>query len=107
MRLTEEVYLVGSGRLGFSLTDPLDCHVYAVDGGAEIALIDTGVGRAPEVLLANLRADGLDPARVRAIIATHAHGDHGGGLARLRELTVARVYVPPEAAAWVEAADEE
>lgn len=107
MRLTEEVYLVGSGRLGFSLTDPLDCHVYAVDGGDEIALIDTGVGRAPEALLANVRADGLDPARVRAIIATHVHGDHGGGLARLRELTGARVYVPAEAAPWVEAADEE
>jgi glyoxylase-like metal-dependent hydrolase (beta-lactamase superfamily II) len=107
MRLTEEVYLIGSGQLGFALTDPLDCHVYAVDGGDEIALIDTGVGRAPDHLLDTLRADGLDPARVGAIILTHAHGDHGGGLAHLHQRTGARVYVPWEAAPWVATADEE
>ena len=45
MQLTEFVHLVGSGQSGFSLTDPLDCHVYLLDGGSELALIDTGVGR--------------------------------------------------------------
>ena len=107
MRLTGEVHLIGSGAGGFGLTDPGDCHVYAVDGGEEIAIIDAGLGRAPERLLGVLREDGLDPARVRAIILTHAHGDHGGGLAALRELTGARVYVPAEAAPWVEVADED
>jgi glyoxylase-like metal-dependent hydrolase (beta-lactamase superfamily II) len=107
MRLTPEIYLIGSGHLGFDLTDPLDCHVYALDGGDEIAIVDAGVGRRPEALLDNLRADGLDPARVGSILLTHAHADHGGGLARLRELTGARVHVPREAAPWVEAADED
>ena len=46
MQLTVDiVHLVGSGQSGFSLTDPLDCHVYLLDGGSELALIDTGVGR--------------------------------------------------------------
>lgn len=107
MRLTSEVYLIGSGAGGFGLTDPGDCHVYAVDGGEEIAIIDAGLGRAPEQLLAVLRDDGLEPARVGAIILTHAHGDHSGGLAALRELTGARVYVPAEAVPWVVAADED
>jgi glyoxylase-like metal-dependent hydrolase (beta-lactamase superfamily II) len=106
MRLTNEVYLIGSGSLGFAMTDPLDCHIYAIDGGDEIAIIDAGLGRQTERLLDHLRADGLDPARVRSIILTHAHGDHAGGLARLRELTGARIAVPAEAAPWVEAADE-
>lgn len=107
MRLTEEVYLIGSGRTGFGLTDPLDCHVYVIDGGDELALIDAGVGRRPERLLDNLRATGLDPARLTKILLTHPHGDHGGGLARLRELTGAQVYVHQEAVDWVRRGDEE
>jgi glyoxylase-like metal-dependent hydrolase (beta-lactamase superfamily II) len=107
MRLTPDIALIGSGSTGFGLTDPLDCHIYAIDGGDEIAIIDAGLGRETERLLENLRADGLDPARIRTILLTHAHGDHGGGLARLRDLTGARVCVPAEAAPWVAAADEE
>src|SRR5262245_50393197 len=102
MRLTAEVNLIGSGQIGFNLTDPFDCHVYAVDGGDEVAIVDAGLGRQAERLLEHLRADGLDPARVTTILLTHAHGDHGGGLARLRDLTGARVVVPREAAPWVE-----
>lgn len=107
MRLTGNVYLIGSGAGGFALTDPADCHVYAVDGGDEIAIIDTGFGREPERLLENLRADGLDPARIGSLILTHAHIDHGGGLAALRQATGARCYVPAEAAPWVSAGDED
>ena len=107
MRLSQEIALIGSGASGFGLSDPGDCHVYAIDGGEEIAIIDAGLGRAPERLLDNLRADGLDLARVRAIILTHAHGDHSGGLAVLQQRTGARVYVPSEAAPWVATADED
>lgn len=106
MRLTPEVLLIGSGQLGFNLTDPLDCHVYAVDGGDEIAIIDAGLGRQTERLLTILEADGLDRRRISTIVLTHAHGDHAGGLARLQAQTGARVVVPAEAAPWVAAADE-
>ncbi len=42
MQLTEHVYLVGSGSLGFDLTDPFDCHVYLIDGhSATIRLTHT------------------------------------------------------------------
>jgi glyoxylase-like metal-dependent hydrolase (beta-lactamase superfamily II) len=106
MRLTPAISLIGSGQLGLNMTDPLDCKVYAVDGGDEIAIIDAGLGRQTDRLLANLAADGLDPQRVTTIVLTHAHGDHAGGLARLREVTGARVVVPAEAAPWVEHGDE-
>ena len=44
MRLTPDVCLVGGGMFGFGLTSPGDCHVYLLDGGDELVLIDAGIG---------------------------------------------------------------
>ena len=44
MRLTRSVYLVGGGTLAFGLSDDYDCHVYVIDGGEEMALVDAGAG---------------------------------------------------------------
>jgi glyoxylase-like metal-dependent hydrolase (beta-lactamase superfamily II) len=107
VRLAERVHLVASGRLGFSLTDDYDCHVYALDGGDEVALVDAGGGRSTAALLANLRRDGLDPGRVRHLLLTHAHADHAAGAAALREaLPGLRVYASREAAPWLRDGDE-
>lgn len=92
MRLLENIYLIGSGDSGFSMSDPLDCTVYLLDGGSEYALIDAGAGTDPEPILRNLRADGLDPQKVSKILLTHAHGDHAGGAAALARACDARVY---------------
>jgi len=84
MRLTERIHLVGSGACG--LSHPGDCHVYLIDGGAELALIDAGCGEDARRLLDNAAADGLDPRRIRCILLTHAHRDHAGGCAELKRL---------------------
>jgi hydroxyacylglutathione hydrolase len=86
MRLSERVYLVGSGSNGFDLTDAYDCHVYLLDGGTELALIDVGAGMGAEAIVENVRRDGFDPARIRHLILTHGHGDHAGGAPRMRRL---------------------
>jgi len=86
MKLSERVYLVGSGSNGFDLTDPFDCHVYLLDGGDELALIDVGAGMGAEAIIANVKQDGFDPARIRHLILTHGHGDHAGGAARFSKL---------------------
>jgi glyoxylase-like metal-dependent hydrolase (beta-lactamase superfamily II) len=86
MRLFDRVYLVGSGYRGFGISHHFDCHVYLIDGGSELALIDTGTGLSPELLLANIVADGFDPAMITQIIITHGHGDHVGGAAALAQL---------------------
>ncbi len=86
MRLTDRVYLVGSGTQGFDLTDPYDCHVYLIDGGRELALIDVGAGMGAPAIVENVKRDGFDPARIRHIVLTHGHGDHAGGAARMRSL---------------------
>lgn len=60
-------------------------NVTAVDTGRGLVLFDTGNGResGPEtgLLAANMRAAGLDPARVAQVVMTHFHPDHIGGLA--------------------------
>ena len=86
MKLTDRIHLVGSGSLGFDLTDPFDCHVYLLDGADELALVDVGAGMGAEAIVENVRRDGFDPTRIRHLILTHAHGDHAGGAARIRRL---------------------
>lgn len=94
MRLLPRVYLVGSAEMG--LSDAWDCHVYLIDGGDELALIDAGGGRPESFtrMRQNMRDDGLDPARIRHIILTHWHTDHARGAAQWRRELDAPVYLP-------------
>jgi glyoxylase-like metal-dependent hydrolase (beta-lactamase superfamily II) len=94
MKLSDRIYLVGSGSFGFDLSNPFDCHVYLLDGGDELALVDVGAGLGAATIVENVRRDGFDPRRIRHLILTHAHGDHAGGAARMRSLIAeAAVYV--------------
>jgi glyoxylase-like metal-dependent hydrolase (beta-lactamase superfamily II) len=107
MQLTERVHLVGSGSFGFDLTDPYDCHIYLVDGGSELALIDVGAGMGAADVVANARAAGFDPARIRHLLCTHAHGDHAGGAARMRALLPnASLSISRDVADFVRIGDE-
>lgn len=85
MRIEPRVYLVGSGRMGFDMTHPLDCNIYLFDTGAGYALFDIGAGLGLDALLAVCAADGIDPAAISHLFLTHAHTDHAGGAAALRE----------------------
>jgi hydroxyacylglutathione hydrolase len=105
MQLSEEVYLVGGGDYGFNLSHRLDCHTYVVDGGDELVLIDAGFGPGTDEILANMRGDGLDPARVGKIVVTHYHADHAGGCAAMARATGAEVWAAAEAADAIRTAD--
>jgi glyoxylase-like metal-dependent hydrolase (beta-lactamase superfamily II) len=107
MRITQRIAIVGSGRLGFNCTDPFDCNVYLVDCGVGgLALIDAGSGRDTAALLACVRADGFDPQEIRHVLLTHAHADHAGGCAALRQRLGVTVWGSEETARWVSAGDE-
>lgn len=94
--------------LGFDLTDASDCHVFLLDGGDELALIDAGAGMGTEAIVENVGREGFDPARIRQIFLTHAHVDHAGGTARMRGLLAGpTVLCSATAADWVRTADEE
>lgn len=107
MQLTETVHLVGSGQNGFSLTHPLDCHVYLLDGGTELALIDTGVGRDVPAIVGQIEAAGFRPSDITKILITHLHLDHAGGAAELQQLCGAEIVASQDVAGWLETGDEE
>jgi glyoxylase-like metal-dependent hydrolase (beta-lactamase superfamily II) len=108
VQLSDRIHLIGSGSYGFDLSDPYDCHVYLLDGGSELALVDVGAGMGAGEIVANVRRAGFDPGRVRRLLCTHAHADHAGGAARIRELLPdAEVCISREVAELLETGDEE
>lgn len=65
-------------------------------------LIDGGPADAGDLVAANVRALGIKLSDVKILLHTHEHHDHVGGLARLRQLTGARLYASPAAARALE-----
>ena len=108
MQLAERIHLIGSGSFGFDLTEAHDCHVYLLDGGSELALVDVGAGLGAQEMVANVIRAGFDPGRIRQLLCTHAHGDHAGGAARMRELLPdATLSISRDVAELVRAGDED
>jgi hydroxyacylglutathione hydrolase len=107
MQIDPQVYVIGSGQLGFDMTDPFDCHVYLFDAGGTYVVFDSGTGMGIDRILDVCRRDGLDPAHIDHLFLTHAHSDHGGGAAHLHERTNCAVYSGAGTAKIVTAGDEE
>ena len=57
-----------------------------------LILIDGGLPQSAVQIDANIRALGFDTLNVKAILVSHAHYDHAGGLAALQRYTGATVY---------------
>ena len=76
------VYLVGSPEL----TATEDCCVYLLDLG-DLVLIDAGAGRSAPAILENIASLGLDSKTLSAVVATHCHIDHIGGIPEIRRRT--------------------
>lgn len=106
MRLTEDVCLVGSGIQGMNLTDPYDCHVYLLDGGDELAIIDIGSGMGVDQIIVNIVKDGYSLENLKYLILTHAHADHAGGAKKFVEKTGVKVIASKIAADYLERGDE-
>src|SRR4051795_653331 len=100
------LHLVASGAGGFDLTDAYDCNAWAFAGGFGTLLFDAGAGRAPDAILAAGRATGLDWPQPVHLFLTHAHADHAGGAAALRERLPTRGYARAQTALWGPAGDE-
>lgn len=75
------VYYVGTAGLSaYLITDPAG-HV----------LIDGGVPQSAKQIAANIRRLGFRVENVRYLLINHAHFDHAGGLAELKQLTGAQL----------------
>lgn len=57
-----------------------------------LILVDGGLPQSAALIEANIRSAGFDPLKVSAILVSHAHFDHAGGVAALQRLTGAKVY---------------
>ncbi len=97
------------------LTSPVETSInaYLINTGSALYLVDTGAGElfgpAGGHLVTALRAAGYQPEQIDAVLLTHIHGDHSGGLmmAGKQVFPNAVVYAHKrEAAYWLDEANE-
>jgi metallo-beta-lactamase class B len=69
-----------------------------VVGDSGMTVIDSGTDRGAQVVIENIRALGFDPKAVTALLMTHEHFDHAGGMARLQAATGAPIFTTAAAA---------
>jgi glyoxylase-like metal-dependent hydrolase (beta-lactamase superfamily II) len=91
----------------------LSINAFLINTGSKLILVDTGAGELFGVtsgkLVANMRAAGYRPEQVDAILLTHIHADHSGGLSigGKRVFPNAVVYVDKrDPDFWLSAAEE-
>jgi glyoxylase-like metal-dependent hydrolase (beta-lactamase superfamily II) len=76
-------------------------NVFLIEAGEDLVLVDAGTGGSPPRITEAIYSLGRLPQEVRAIVVTHAHRDHVGGLAEMRRRTGAEVWMHPADAALV------
>lgn len=106
MHLTEHIALIGSGRVGFDLSNEFDCHVYLIHDGDDAVIIDAGAGVDIAPMLAVIDRLGFDRKTISRLLLTHAHGDHAGGTRALHDALGVEVWASPLAAQYVRDGDE-
>jgi glyoxylase-like metal-dependent hydrolase (beta-lactamase superfamily II) len=75
-------------------------NAFLLDQG-ELTLIDTGVPKSEDKIVAAIKSVGKNAADLKYIIVTHCHPDHSGSLAALKRMTGAIAYMHPDDAAMV------
>jgi glyoxylase-like metal-dependent hydrolase (beta-lactamase superfamily II) len=70
-------------------------HCHLLVSGGEAVLIDTGLAGTPRRLKALMERLELPPSALRAILLTHGHLDHVGGLTAIKAWSGARVFAHP------------
>mgnify|MGYP000308397044 CR=1 FL=1 len=78
------------GNTWYVGTDGLSSILIESDAG--LVLIDGGLTQSAELIEGNIRSLGFDPLDIKAILVSHAHSDHAGGVNALQRLTRATVY---------------
>jgi len=80
-RIIGNIYYVGAVRISSFLIKTSDGYI----------LMDTGYKETAPIVRDGLAALGVNPKDVKILLSSHAHQDHVGGHAQIKELTGARV----------------
>ena len=106
MRLTENIYLVGSGKFGFALSNMVDCNIYLVDTGEGFVLIDSGCGMDNGRIEKIITSHGFALSELKAIFLTHYHADHACGAEYFHQKSGCRVLIAESECRAVREGDE-
>ena len=93
-KVFDNIYYVGPGYVS----------VWLLTTSGGLILIDAAQEPYVDRVIENIRAVGFDPANIKYILISHGHLDHFGGVARIRELSGARVGAIEEDWRMIEAA---
>lgn len=81
VKVWQDIYQVG----GSNISSFDDCSIYLLNAEQKLVLIDSGVGKSFETLIANVKSLGFNPENIKLVIATHAHIDHIGSVAKFKK----------------------
>src|SRR5665647_3407800 len=76
-------------------------NVFLIEAGDGLVLVDAGLRHSPPRITEAIYSLGRLPQDVVAIVVTHTHRDHVGGLAEMMRRTGAEVWMHPADAALV------
>lgn len=76
-KIIDNIHFVGTEGIGSYLITSPDGHI----------LLDGGMPQNAPMILKSVEALGFDPEDIRYLINSHAHFDHSGGLAEIKEKT--------------------
>ncbi|HVY71220.1 MAG TPA: subclass B3 metallo-beta-lactamase [Verrucomicrobiae bacterium] len=82
-RIIGNIYYVGAAGVSSYLITSSQGHV----------LLDTGFQQTVPLIQTNVAKLGFRFEDIRILLSSHAHGDHTGGHARVKELTGAKIYI--------------
>lgn len=89
-------------KIDFHVTPEIKRYVYVyVLEGKACYLIDSGVDGAEEIIADYLSSIGRNMMDIRGIFLTHAHPDHIGSAAKIREMTGCTVYASAGESSWI------
>jgi len=88
------------GNIHYVGTNDLACYLITTPAGH--ILLDTGLEESPAIVRANIATLGFKLRDIKIILSGHAHYDHVGGHAEMKEATGAQVYASAGDAAILE-----
>jgi metallo-beta-lactamase class B len=88
------------GNIHYVGTNDLACYLITTPAGH--ILLDTGLEESPAIVRANIATLGFKLQDIKIILSGHAHYDHVGGHAEMKEATGAQVYASAGDAAILE-----